>query len=142
MVFSQFLVFPVVPFITKFNRYIVLGLLVVGKFGNNFKAIPDGFSREKGNYIYKDRNGISQLELDWNKEYHVGFEWLPDIDDQGGKSEWGHWFNLRKSNCQQERLVPVINSEFKVPQDLAFTNNCLTKLNHSKTTPCCNHHNN
>lgn len=72
MVFSQFLVFPVVPFITKFNRYIVLGLLVVGKFGNNFKAIPDGFSKEKGNYIYKDRNGISQLELDWNKEYHVG----------------------------------------------------------------------
>ena len=30
------LVLPVVPFITKFNRYIVLGLLVVGKFGNNF----------------------------------------------------------------------------------------------------------
>ena len=57
--FSQFLVFPVVPFITKFNRYIVLGLLVVGKFGNNFKAIPDGFSKEKGNYIYK--------------EYHVGY---------------------------------------------------------------------
>ena len=53
------LVFPVVPFITKFNRYIVLGLLVVGKFGNNFKAIPDGFSKEKGNYIYK--------------EYHVGY---------------------------------------------------------------------
>ena len=59
MVFSQFLVLPVVPFITKFNRYIVLGLLVVGKFGNNFKAIPDGFSKEKGNYIYK--------------EYHVGY---------------------------------------------------------------------
>ena len=73
MVFSQFLVLPVVPFITKFNRYIVLGLLVVGKFGNNFKAIPDGFSKEKGNYIYKDRNGISQLELDSNKEYHVGY---------------------------------------------------------------------
>ena len=76
MVFSQFLVLPIVPFITKFNRYIVLGLLVVGKFGNNFKAIPDGFSKEKGNYIYKDRNGINQLELyklDWNKEYHVGY---------------------------------------------------------------------
>ena len=43
------LVLPVVPFITKFNRYIVLGLLVVGKFGNNFKAIPDGFSK-KSNY--------------------------------------------------------------------------------------------
>ena len=41
------LVLPVVPFITKFNRYIVLGLLVVGKFGNNFKAIPDGFSKER-----------------------------------------------------------------------------------------------
>ena len=59
MVFSQFLVLPVVPFITKFNRYIVLGLLVVGKFGNNFKVLPDGFSKEKGNYIYK--------------EYHVGY---------------------------------------------------------------------
>ena len=59
--------------------------VVVGKFGNNFKAIPDGFP-EKGNYIYKDRNGINQLELyklDWNKDYHVGFEWLPDIDDEG-----------------------------------------------------------
>ena len=44
--FSQFLVFPVVPFITKFNRYIVLGLLVVGKFRNDFKAIPDGFSKK------------------------------------------------------------------------------------------------
>ena len=41
------LVLPVVPFITKFNRYIVLGLLVVGKFGNNFKAIPDGFSKKR-----------------------------------------------------------------------------------------------
>ena len=66
--------------------------MVVGKFGNNFKAIPDGFSREKGNYIYKDRNGISQLELyklDWNKDYHVGFEWLPDIDDEGYASGSG-----------------------------------------------------
>ena len=60
--FSQFLVLPVVPFITKFNRYIVLGLLVVGKFGNNFKVLPDGFSKEKDNYVYK--------------EYHVGVcEW-------------------------------------------------------------------
>ena len=41
------LVLPVVPFITKFNRYIVLRLLVVGKFGNNFKAIPDGFSKKR-----------------------------------------------------------------------------------------------
>ena len=40
------LVFPVVPFITKFNGYIVLGLLVVGKFRNDFKAIPDGFSKK------------------------------------------------------------------------------------------------
>ena len=39
---SQFLVLPVVPFITKFNRYIVLGLLVVGKFGNNFGFYPMG----------------------------------------------------------------------------------------------------
>ena len=23
-------------------------------------------------------------KLDWNKDYHVGFEWLPDIDDEGG----------------------------------------------------------
>ena len=74
MVFSQFLVLPVVPFITKFNRYIVLGLLVVGKFGNNFKAIPDGFSKEKGNYIYKDRNGISQLELDSNRSIMLGMQ--------------------------------------------------------------------
>ena len=52
------LVLPVVPFITKFNRYIVLGLLVVGKFGNNFKAIPDGSASQS-----------------WtrNKEYHVGY---------------------------------------------------------------------
>ena len=33
VVFSQFLVLPVVPFITKFNRYIVLGLLVVAVVG-------------------------------------------------------------------------------------------------------------
>ena len=57
VVFSQFLVLPVVPFITKFNRYIVLGLLVVGKFGNNFKALPDG---------------ISQLELTGTRSIMLG----------------------------------------------------------------------
>ena len=74
VVFSQFLVLPVVPFITKFNRYIVLGLLVVGKFGNNFKAIPDG---------------INQLEVDWNKEYHVGY----------ASGSGGIWYLLTKRWC-------------------------------------------
>ncbi|CAX44231.1 membrane-bound mettalopeptidase, putative [Candida dubliniensis CD36] len=53
---------------------------------NNFKSIPDGFSRDsKGNYIYKDVAGIDQLvlnKLDWNKNYHIGFDWLPNIDDE------------------------------------------------------------
>ena len=55
------LVLPVVPFITKFNRYIVLGLLVVGKFGNNFKAIPDGFQRKGQLHL----QGVSCWVCEW-----------------------------------------------------------------------------
>ena len=72
----------------------------------------------------------SEIVMNFPKIY-----WIPSDVAPAKTYQGGHWFDLRKSNCQQERLVRVSNSEFKVPQDLANTNNCLTKLNHSKTTP-------
>ncbi|KAL6449838.1 hypothetical protein SBY92_002309 [Candida maltosa Xu316] len=55
---------------------------------SNFKSIPDGFSIDHGNYIYKNVSGIDQLllnKLDWNENYHIGFQWLPNIDDDVNK---------------------------------------------------------
>lgn len=47
------------------------------------QGVPSGFSKDKaGNYLYKDFEGISQLQLnklDWDKLYHVGFQWVPDV---------------------------------------------------------------
>ena len=50
-------------FAYKINAYRVLGLILTN--------IPEG------NYIYKDHNGINQLELDWNKGIMLGMrvEW-------------------------------------------------------------------
>lgn len=48
-------------------------------------GIPGGFSRDSdGNYLFKDFEGISQLQLNklnWDKPYHVAFQWVPDIVD-------------------------------------------------------------
>ncbi|KAG2734136.1 hypothetical protein G9P44_002142 [Scheffersomyces stipitis] len=49
------------------------------------ESIPEGFSKDKdGNYVYKDLVGIDQLQLnklDWDKSYHVGFQWVPNFSD-------------------------------------------------------------
>lgn len=49
------------------------------------QGIPEGFSRDKdGNYIYKNLNGVDQLDLDkldWDSSYHVGFQWVPNLVD-------------------------------------------------------------
>lgn len=46
---------------------------------------PEGFSRDHdGNYVFKDYEGISQLQLnklDWDKPYHFAFQWVPEIVD-------------------------------------------------------------
>ncbi|ODV82454.1 putative zinc metalloprotease [Suhomyces tanzawaensis NRRL Y-17324] len=46
-------------------------------------AIPEGFSVDKdGNYVYRLHDGINALnlnKLDWDKDYHLGFQWLPDL---------------------------------------------------------------
>lgn len=48
-------------------------------------AIPEGFSLDKyGNYIYKNLNGIDDIQLkklNWDTEYHIGFQWAPSIVD-------------------------------------------------------------
>lgn len=50
-------------------------------------GIPEGFSRDAdGNYLFKDYNGIDTLQLnklDWDKEYHLAFQWVPDVVDAG-----------------------------------------------------------
>ncbi|KAK6464990.1 putative zinc metalloprotease [Scheffersomyces coipomensis] len=49
----------------------------------NIEAIPEGYSRdEKGNYIFKDLNGINELQLNklsWTKDYHVAVQWVPNL---------------------------------------------------------------
>lgn len=49
------------------------------------QGIPDGFSIDKdGNYVFKDLDGIDLFQLnklDWDKPYHVGFQWVPHIID-------------------------------------------------------------
>lgn len=51
-------------------------------------GIPEGFSRDSdGNYLYKDYNGIQTIllnKLDWDKEYHLAFQWVPDVVDSSG----------------------------------------------------------
>lgn len=53
--------------------------------GYLINGIPEGFSRDSdGNYLYKDFNGIKTIQLnklDWDKEYHLAFQWVPDVVD-------------------------------------------------------------
>lgn len=46
-------------------------------------GIPDGFSRDDdGNYLFKDYNGIETIhlnKLDWEKDFHLAFQWIPDV---------------------------------------------------------------
>lgn len=59
------------------------------KFGNSSiptistSGVPEGFSRDsEGNYVYKDFQGIGQLQLnklDWDKPYHISFQWVPEV---------------------------------------------------------------
>lgn len=46
-------------------------------------GIPEGFSKDShGNFVFKDSDGISQVQLnklDWDKLYHIGFQWVPEI---------------------------------------------------------------
>lgn len=48
-------------------------------------GVPEGFSRDAdGNYVYKDYEGIGQLQLnklDWDKLYHISFQWVPEVVD-------------------------------------------------------------
>ena len=88
--FSQFLVLPVVPFITKFNRYIVLGLLVVGKFGNNFKAIPDGINQRVGL-----QQGVSCWVCRW--KWSVNGDMVPAYQEVVHYSpNWVTWANKER----------------------------------------------
>lgn len=70
------------------------------------EGIPEGFSTDKsGNYIFKRVNGISELllnKLDWDKPYHIGFKWVPNVIDIASdkfKNKLGisvkcHWTDL------------------------------------------------
>lgn len=48
-------------------------------------GVPAGFSRDAdGNYLYKSYAGIQTIQLnklDWDKEYHLAFQWVPDVVD-------------------------------------------------------------
>ena len=62
---------------------------------------------------------LSERVLNFPKIYWTSSDVAPVKTNQGGGGK-GHEFDLRKSNCQQERLVRVINSEFKSPSRSSY----------------------
>ena len=43
-----------------------------------------------GNYVFKDFEGINQLQLnklDWEKPYHLGFQWVPEVAESTVNTE-------------------------------------------------------
>lgn len=61
-------------------------------------GVPEGFSRDsKGNSVFKDMDGISQLQLNklnWDKPYHIGFQWVPEIVES--ESVWSEKIRTKK----------------------------------------------
>ena len=79
----------------------------------------------------------SEREMNFPKIFWISLDVAPAKTNQGGAT--GLIYGSLTANKSDLYVLATPNS--KIPQDLANTNNCLTKLNHSKTTPCCNHHN-
>ncbi|OBA19000.1 putative zinc metalloprotease [Metschnikowia bicuspidata var. bicuspidata NRRL YB-4993] len=54
-------------------------------------GFAESFSKDaNGNYVFKDFEGINQLQLnklDWDKPYHLGFQWIPDVAENSYHSE-------------------------------------------------------
>lgn len=86
-------------------------------------GIPEGFSTDKsGNYIFKTISGISEFQLnklDWDKPYHIGFQWIPNILDvdtkyqeedfqnQLGISVKCHWTDLAPISHDNQVYDPI-----------------------------------
>ncbi|EMG49410.1 Membrane-bound mettalopeptidase, putative [Candida maltosa Xu316] len=102
---------------------------------SNFKSIPDGFSIDHGNYIYKNVSGIDQLllnKLDWNENYHIGFQWLPNIDDDVNKINvkvdcfWADYTNVVGEGKKTELAIPAYS------ELLHYTPNWVTWANRDR----------
>ena len=76
--------------------------------------------------------------MNFPKIYWIPSNVAPAKTYQGGAT--GLIYGSLTANKSDLYVLTTPNS--KIPQDSAITNNCLTNLNHSKTIPCCNHHNN
>lgn len=54
-------------------------------------GIPEGFSKDsEGNFLFKNFEGIRELELnklDWDQEYHIGFQWVPEVVEADGMAQ-------------------------------------------------------
>lgn len=61
-------------------------------------GVPEGYSEDShGNSIFKDSDGISQVQLnklDWDKPYHIGFQWVPEIVES--ESTWVEKISTKK----------------------------------------------
>lgn len=61
-------------------------------------GIPEGFFKDsRGNFVFKDMDGISQVQLnklDWDKLYHIGFQWVPEIVET--ESPWAEKIRTKK----------------------------------------------
>ena len=78
------------------------------------------------------------MVLNFPKIIWTSSDVAPAKTNQGGAT--GLIYGSLTANKSELYVLSTPNS--KIPQNSANTNNCLTKLNNSKTTPCCNHHNN
>lgn len=92
--------------------------------GVDLSGIPKGFSKDtNGNYIFKDLDGIETLQLnklDWNKPYHIGFQWVPNFIEMDVEASakinklgveiqcfWGDLGSSTDKNGQVHDTIPV-----------------------------------
>ena len=91
-------------------------------------SIPEGFSRDKaGNYVYKNLGGINQLQLnklDWDKDYHILFQWVPELVDINSQDVEGQRAKVSFNklgvdiSCFWADLSPLANKDMEVKSSI------------------------
>ncbi|KAK6204280.1 putative zinc metalloprotease [Scheffersomyces amazonensis] len=103
----------------------------------NTKAIPEGFSTDSnGNYIYKDLAGINQIQLNklsWDKDYHIGIQWVPNLAEDTSESKLSitaicYWADLAPLATDQG----VLSSIPAYDELLHYTPNYVTFANYER----------
>ena len=84
----------------------------------------ESFSKDAhGNYVFKDFEGINQLQLnklDWDKPYHLGFQWVPEVAESSISSKvdvkkLGVSVECYWSELEYVFSNPELEAEFSIP---------------------------